>query len=306
MGSDFEYLSKSKKSIILDTDIGPDCDDVGAEAILLYFSRKYGFNVLGMVNCTSNPYGNGALDAVAQYCGYKDIPIAQFERPGFLTDGLRYNKYLSQNLSRNYMDGTLKVWQSTHFYKDVLNKAEDNSIVVVTIGQFNTFCEILKAEPDLVNRKVYALVSMAGEYVTGRREYNVICDIPSAKYVFANFKNHIIMTGSEVGGNILTGFPDIGKPDISNPIQMAYNLFTDGVNVRSSWDLTAVQFAVEGENGMYVLSDNGTNVISDDGRCIFTKHSDGLHNYLVKRKDDAFIAGYLNSILGSFNKKVDK
>ncbi|MFA7674418.1 MAG: nucleoside hydrolase, partial [Clostridia bacterium] len=261
---------------------------------------------LGMVNCTSNPYGNGALDAVAEYCGYADIPIAQFEKPGFLTDGLKYNKYLSTNLSKNYMNGTLKVLPATGFYRDVLNKADDNSVTVVTIGQFNTFCEILKAEPELVNRKVYALVSMAGEYMMGKREYNITCDIASAQYVFANFENHMIMTGSEVGQNILTGFPTMQKPDRNDPIQMAYNLFTDGANVRSSWDLTAVQFAVEGENGMYRLSDSGTNVISDDGRCIFTKHSDGKHNFLVKQKDDAFIAGYLNSILGSFNKKVDK
>ena len=303
MGSDFEYLSKSKKNIILDTDIGPDCDDVGAEAVMLYFCRKYGFNVLGMVNCTSNPYGNGALDAVGRYCGYGNIPIAQFEKPGFLTDGLKYNKYLSENMSKRYMNGTLEVLRATDFYSDALKKADDNSVVVVTIGPLNTFCEILKAEPELVNRKVYALVSMAGEYAVGKREYNITCDIASAQYVFANFKNYMIMTGSEVGQHILTGFPDMQKPDITNPIQIAYNLFTGGVNVRSSWDLTAVQFAVEGENGYYSLSDNGTNVITDDGRCVFTKHEDGKHNFLVKQKDDRIIAEYLNGILCSFNKK---
>ena len=40
--------------VILDTDIGPDCDDVGALAVLISYAKEYGFPILGVCNCTSN------------------------------------------------------------------------------------------------------------------------------------------------------------------------------------------------------------------------------------------------------------
>ena len=73
----YEPLKDVKRSVIVDTDIGPDVDDVGALVVLFKLAQKYDVPVLGVVNCTSNVYGNGAIDVVARYCGAGEIAIAR-------------------------------------------------------------------------------------------------------------------------------------------------------------------------------------------------------------------------------------
>ena len=46
-----------KKNIILDTDIGPDCDDAAALAMLNLYADQGLCRILGITHCTSNPYG---------------------------------------------------------------------------------------------------------------------------------------------------------------------------------------------------------------------------------------------------------
>lgn len=60
---EYEPLKKVKRSVIVDTDIGPDVDDVGALVVLRKVAQKYDVPVLRIVNCTSNIYGNDAIAA---------------------------------------------------------------------------------------------------------------------------------------------------------------------------------------------------------------------------------------------------
>lgn len=83
MSMEYEPLKRVKREILLDTDIGPDCDDAGALALLHHFSKKYGIRISGICNCTSNLYGCGAIDVIGRYCGADDIPIGMTDRKGF-------------------------------------------------------------------------------------------------------------------------------------------------------------------------------------------------------------------------------
>ena len=56
-----------KKNIILDTDIGPDCDDAAALAMLNLYADQGLCRILGITHCTSNPYGAGTIDAINLY-----------------------------------------------------------------------------------------------------------------------------------------------------------------------------------------------------------------------------------------------
>ena len=69
----YEALKYKKRSIILDTDIGPDCDDVGAIAVLISYAKEYGNKILGICNCTSNIYGTATIDALKDYCKADDF-----------------------------------------------------------------------------------------------------------------------------------------------------------------------------------------------------------------------------------------
>ena len=65
----FEPLCESPRAVILDTDMGPDCDDVGALVCLIDYAKTYGFPMLGICNGTSNKACNGTSDAVCRHCG---------------------------------------------------------------------------------------------------------------------------------------------------------------------------------------------------------------------------------------------
>ena len=94
--SRFQPLKSHKRRIILDTDIGPDVDDVGAIAVLFTLAKRYNIEVAGIINCTSNTYGSGAIDALMNYCGYPNIPIGQYSKEEFLGESIFYNKFLSE------------------------------------------------------------------------------------------------------------------------------------------------------------------------------------------------------------------
>ena len=74
------------KNIIIDTDIGPDCDDVGALAMLNIYANQGLCRILGVSHCTSNPYGAGTIDVINRYYGRPDVAIGTYYGEGFLTD----------------------------------------------------------------------------------------------------------------------------------------------------------------------------------------------------------------------------
>lgn len=293
----FEPLSYKNRTLILDTDIGPDCDDAGAIAILFHMQKEYGFLIGGMVNSTSDLYGTKALMTLCKYYGYYNIPIGQFSKPDGVIHHNKYNKYITQHILPNLKGPDNPIMGSLELYKSVLEAAKDDEVIIVTIGSFLAVSEALKIYPTLFENKVHAVISMAGCFNMKKREFNAVWHIPSTQYFFDNFKNTIICTGLEVGIDIITGFENMNISDSKNPVKKAYFLFTEGINTRPSWDLTAIHFAVKGCSDFYELSDLGHIHFTDDGITEFTTNKQGRHMYIKKKAPNQLIADYLNNIL---------
>ena len=297
MNNLFEPLKDNKRTVILDSDIGPDCDDAGAIALLFYYQKKYNFTIKGFVNCTSNPYGTKALQTLCKYYGYENILIGEFGSFDGLGDQNKYNKYLAEKILPVLNGKDNIVMNSIELYKSILEKAEDDTVIVITIGSFLSVSEAIKAYPELWNKKVHAVISMAGCFNQKKQEFNAVWNLQSTQYFFDNFNNHIICTGLEVGADIVTGFPQMNMPDLFNPVKMAYYLFTDGQNTRPSWDLTAVMLATEGVSEYFKLSENGHISFTDEGITVFTPSPSGKHKYMIKNTDNIAISDYINELL---------
>lgn len=267
----FEPLKYKRRKVILDTDIGPDCDDVGAIAVLLSYAREYGFEVIGINNCTSNKYGCGAIDAICGFCGKGNIPIGGYSISGFYDsdkpEWIKYNKYLSEHFSLSYVSGTLDVTPHVEFYRKLLSQCEDDEVIIISIGMFNCLSDLLDSKKDeycdldgleLVKRKVNSLVSMATVYPEGR-EFNIVCDYNAAKNVLEKFPKNIYVSDFHTGFDVITGFcTEDAEKQKDNPIFQAYALYKGIDNCKnSSFDLTAVQFACEGTGELYSLSQPG-------------------------------------------------
>ena len=316
MNSCFESLKNHPRGVILDTDIGPDCDDVGALACLIHYAKTYGFPILGVCNCTSNPAGNGTVDAVCRHCGYPTPALGQWDKPGFLDSDpfCRYNKSVAEKFSDDYRTGTLKVADPVTFYRRLLADAPDHGVMIITIGMFNNLAALLDSPadhispltgPELIRAKVYALVSMAAILPEGR-EFNVFCDHVSCQQVFAKWPTPVFLSDFRIGYNMMTGFDSLTDADeaAKSPLTLAYYLYSGGMN--HSFDLTAVQFAALGEGELYALHEPVELEFyaeQPDGPADATRaipHPDGKFFFMKKVAEDEVVAESLNRILRAY------
>lgn len=293
--SPFEPLKDSRRYVIFDTDIGPDCDDAGAMAVMFELAKKYDIKILGAANCTSNPYGNGAIRAIAEQYGYDDFRVGQHDGYELLKDSEKYNKEVTKKYCR-YVNSAIHAEKAYDFYKKLLSKAEDNSVTVISTGMFTNLAEMLEKEPELFNKKVNSIVAMAGKFPKGK-EFNIECDVKAAATVFEKFRNIIVCSGFEIGEKIKTGFSE-KKED--NPVFDCYRLYVGGKEppyLRESWDLTAVQYAFEGEGEFYSLSKPVKITVDEKGVITTERDKYSKRYYLIREAEPETIAEYLNGIL---------
>ena len=296
----FEPVKDSRRYVIFDTDIGPDCDDAGAFAVMAKLAKKYDVKILGAANCTSNKYGTDALAVLSKHFGL-DIPLGEHTGYEILPDGDKYNK----PLAKKYDIKAKNAVSAADFYKKALSKAEDDSVTVISVGPLTNIAEILEKEPKLFNSKVNSIVAMAGKFPTGK-EFNIECDIKAASYVFENFKNVIVCSGFEIGHGIMTGFFE--TPEKDNPVFDCYKEYLGKKEpfLRDSWDLTAVQYAFEGDGNFYSLSKPVKITVADDGTTSAVKDKYSNRYYIIQKSADGVIAEYLNGILNDVDNNCDE
>jgi hypothetical protein len=316
----FESLKTKKRSVILDTDIGPDCDDAGAIAVLFDYARKTGTEVLGICNCTSNRYGTATVDALREFCGYPEFLLGAYSKPGFFDSdqdcNIKYNKYIAENFSEKFNAGALEYLPHVSFYRSLLADAEDDSVIIITIGMFNAFADFLKSGPDkysqltgmeLADKKIHALVSMATELPQGR-EFNIVSDFEASKFCVENFPKPIYMSDAKLGRTVKTGFGSIEEFGLSgNPLVDSYRLYTN-LGKKASFDLTAVQFAFEGEGELYSLSAPGRlefynaapDRLPNADATRFVEDVNGNIRFMIKNVSDEMVAESLQNILDKF------
>ena len=322
----FESLKVKPRTVILDTDIGPDCDDVGALVCLIHYSKKYGFPIAGVCNCTSNKAGTGTIDAICRWCGIETPYLGQWSGVDFMNqpEYHKYNDTVAEKYSEAYRNGTLKTVDEVTFYRTLLAGAEDDSVVIITIGMFNDLAALLRSGADeisplsgmeLVKAKVNCMVSMAAILPEGR-ECNVISDYEAAAYVFDQWPTAVYLSDFHIGWQIMTGYDHIQDPAAieAHPLVMAYHYYTrdwthlprKGMN--SSYDLTAIQFAVEGEGDHYSLLEPvdlefyaaipERPELADATRAV--PNPAGKFRFMKKEASDEVIGAYLNGILRKY------
>ena len=321
----FESLKQKPRGVILDTDIGPDCDDVGALAVLISYAKELNFPILGICNCTSNPFGTATLDALCDYCGAGNVLLGAYSEPDFLCteNHCKYNRYIAEHFSKKYQNGSLHPLPHVPFYRKLLAEAEDDGVIIITIGMFNCVSDLLNSPPDeysplsgkeLMAKKLHAVVSMAARLPEGR-EFNVYCDYRAAKNVFENCPVPMFLSDYVLGTSILSGFSeDMEQTQENNPVFKSYQLYVKDnphkENYKNpSYDLTAVQFACEGDGELYGLTEKGYLEFfhhkpekyphADATR--FVENTEGNIRFMTKKVSDEKIAALLEKRIYEFH-----
>lgn len=295
-------------SIILDTDIGPDFDDVGAITILHAMARKGEAKLLATV--ADNKYEGIAavLNVFNTYWGEPDIPIGV---PKDWAVDMSDPQHWSDTILAKYphqIDSNVQAPDATEVYRKVLAAQPDHSVTIISIGFLTNLGNLLKSKADgysplnglqLVKEKVKLLVSMAGAYPSGK-EFNMDHDSVASKEVFENWPTKVILSGFEIGERIKTGLPLIHNGSIHH--DPAKDVFRISIPMdpmdsagRMSWDETTTLVAVRGYEPYFTLHP-GRVVVHDDGSNSWNDHGKGQY-YLVQKESPEKVADVIDRLM---------
>lgn len=293
--------------ILLDTDLGADCDDAGALAILHRLADKKLCEILAVTHCTSEKSGAVAVKAINDWYSRGNIPVGQYDVKAFL-EGERYTRYTCRIMEKYLENHPMPVFESA---VRVMRKAlaANSGVVIVVLGMLNNIAELLKSGADdisplsgveLVKKSAGCMYVMGGNFEDALyEEYNISQDIESAQYVSENFPVPIVYSGFELGDAVLTG-DNLEHQEKENPVRIAYSAWNKAVCGkeafrRSSWDLITAYSAVMQDTPLYVKSEPKTITFDSQGRTLVTYG--GKDFYLIARKSNEDVQKVLNQLI---------
>ena len=317
-------IMKSKK-IIFDTDIGWDCDDAGALALIHSLCNRGEAELLAVTATYYHRYVAGCIDAINRFYG-RIVPVGvnyarrdtfvEAEHPENTYVG--YAKPICEEFPNSYKDG--KAEDSIRLMRKILANQADNSVTIVATGTQTCLAQLLKSEADdiselsgaeLIVKKVERTVVMGGRFkdtwpmpIIERgvgeliAEYNITGDIPSAKFVCDNWPGELVFSSYEIGNYCITLKNVKYDEKAPNPVAYAYKLFGFSKG-RESWDLTAALYGIRPEHDYYYLHEFGKVNVSDEGVTTWEKSDKFRQSYLLPRKDYSFVVNDIESVIES-------
>lgn len=307
------------RRLIIDTDLGFDCDDAGALAFANILHNEGRISLLAVTHSVNRQIGAAAIRWINTYYKNPDIPVGVAARYAIDVDRFFEEFYVKFRYAERFPG-----WgEKPSFYKlfgalneradipafpaaiDVIEqtllRSEEKSVTFVCIGQANNIADMLEDIPvnegsmtrrELFFKKVSRVVIMCGRFIDYEKEYrlgdlywrgefNVLLDIPSAQKLFAQTQLPICVLDFDQGEGVLAGSGLQAQTD--NPVREMYLAHGSGVQMDlPAWDIMAVMFASGAFEEMFTLSGRGCVAIDDNGKSVF-RAWEGNHR-LVKRK----------------------
>jgi len=307
----FQFTASAQPlSVIFDSDMGPDYDDVGAITLLHAFADDGKANILATVASTKYENVAAVFSVFNTYFQKPNIPIGV---PKGQALDLRDVQHWSDSIVKNYphaINSNKDVPDAVALYRRILSIQPDTSVTIITVGFLTNLKNLLQSKPDmfssltgaqLVEKKVKQLVSMAGKFPSGS-EFNINRDFIAAKYVYDNWPSKILFSGFEIGEKIKCGLPLIHNDSIKNsPVKDVFRisipLAAEDSLGRKSWDETAVLVGVSGYNDWYTLK-QGKIIISDkDGSNTWVDDEHSKQYYLVEKTSPAVVRKLIDELI---------
>ena len=304
---------KKAIQIIFDTDIGGDCDDAGALALIHRLCDKGEAELLAVTHCYNSPYLAGCIDAINTYFDRK-VPVGiNYAAPVMTNPKFVYAGALCEDFPNTYPADS---WQTPGGPIDTLDllrrtlaAAEDHSVTLVATGSLASLSRLVKSEGDdisplsgkeLIARKLKRTLVMGGRffeswpmvlYESGNPahhimtwEYNIKgSGYEDAKTVFDGWPGELILSSYEIGCYIVTMKGYAQRAGDQDPVGRAYQIHNRD-NGRCSWDHTAALEAIR--PGVYWnLHAFGKISVDDELVTHWTACDQGLHSYLLPKAD---------------------
>jgi len=304
----------AQPKIIFDTDFGMDADDLGALVMLHNLIEKQECELIGIMLWSTEEYAVSAVDAVNRYYHHPDIPIGTRQDSTYF-EAWNYSKSIADNFPHklNYEN----VPDAIGLYRELLVNNPDKSVSIVTVGPLKNIENLLKSKPDsisplsgkeLIQQKVKEFVIMGGQYPSGTKEWNFDGNMPGVtKYVVNNIDAPIIFSGYELGLDIRTG-EVFNNLDSDTPLYIGFMHFSQNApwmkdayqgNIldNSTYDQTAVLYAVRNGVGIYWEEVRGTNVPDAIGGNTWVNTENSNQAYLKRIVPNEYLENLIESLM---------
>ena len=303
-------VCSSPVTVIFDTDISTDVDDVGAVAVLHALADRGSVEILGMMVSSGDPWSAPCLAALNTWFGRRDIPVGAVSGRS-VSEESTYTKALASSSLQEQEQPA----ESVALYRKLLAEQPDLSVTVITVGYLTNLAGLLSSQADdvsrldgreLVRKKVRMLVCMGGTYPSGR-EWNFYQDSRSTAEVVNNWPGAILFCGYERGVSVLTG-AGLKQSQPGNPVRRAYELY-NGLSDRPSWDQLTVLIGsqngevLEGVAGFFDVV-RGVNVVNEDGSNRWMPLADGPHGYVTSAISDRQLEERIEGLMAAAVEKA--
>ncbi len=304
------------KKIIFDTDIGGDCDDAGALAIIHSAVNNRRAELLAVTVSTRDPWASACADAINRYYG-NIVPMGLCERaplgdPTMAEFLERYGKHIAENYENEYLPrptecsmcgGVKQPERAVSLMRRTLAENKGGRITLVVVGSCLNLASLIESKGDeysplcgveLMRAQVEDVVLMGGLFAeNATAEYNIKTDIPSAQTVFEKCPVPIFISHFDVGLRVMSGglmlekvYSEAAEGEmLKNPAAESYRFHVGGK--RHSWDPIAAFYAIYGTCG--VFSDARRGRVTVDGEGI-TRFEAGEGNHVLIDCHDSDIA----------------
>jgi inosine-uridine nucleoside N-ribohydrolase len=300
---------KEVVNLILDTDLGPDYDDVGAMALMHALADSGLVNILATVSSNKDERVIPCIEVLNGYFNRRSVPVGAPKSEGGVSLTTWHKDKWTDYLPSVYEHQTEKTSDApdaVKVYRRILSEQKDAGVTICTLGFFTNLKDLLLSPGDeysplsgkeLVAKKVKRLVSMAARFPEGR-EFNVYCDIPASKTVIGEWPTEIIFSGFEIGEVVLTGKQTAKMPVSNSPVKDTYEMcLKEGdFDGRNSWDQTAVLVAIKGYDPCYT-TEKGTVSVDDNGANTWSPSENGKHIRLIEKIPPGQVASLIESYM---------
>lgn len=280
----FRKTVYNMQKLILDHDLGPDCDDAAAVCIVVKAHMKGEINCLAITSCMYTSMSAYAAQAVPDYLGCHDIPFSYNNERSATGTNVRCCGTPATRYWNNHGP-----WPTIYYNTPLLRQIfADNGgkgdIIFITTGPLTTLYCLFASQGDsvspLTGRQLFA--ANVKSYIVGGgnfenlndNEHNFAEDF-EATDATVNTITEVPMTfvGANVAGKFLTGdnLPNCPDDWVLKPY---YYLQTwEQYYTRQAWDLATVYYAIYGGAGMWQVKSgysirswsNGATIMSSPG-----------------------------------------
>lgn len=291
----------SQVSIIFDTDMGSDCDDAGALAVLHKLAEKGEATILGVIYSSGKiKEGVGVCDAINTWYNRPDLPIGHYKKDNVGDPVTTYLPQVGRDTARFGHDLIDDAPEMVETYKNLLRSEPDNSVTIVTVGHPHGLYYLMDDVEGmrLIHDKVNKWIAMAHTQEKPNTGWNFGRNgtAPYVGKILEKWPKQAIFSG--IGRDIITGnrlLPD--TPD-DNPVKEIYALWNGAIEKgRHSWDQVAVLVAVRPE--LFTFETSGSLRQVEEDKTFWDKRINNPNHSRVALKEGSEELEFLIEVLMS-------